>query len=683
MIKKCLSKKIVSLCLLFIMSVTFFSCRIDETGVVSDGSYERCLTGKIDNFDVLRTIASEVPTEEYDYYLYGITNLYEEFQITKMTVNEAGIFTTYLEPCYWDLTLFAVEKGRSIDFTPAYIKDNASLMARAVADLTYDSSPVTFSLSVYGLTSPGILDFDIFLTNDGTDAGRWNFQDLNTIITASIEDTVYGHEVKFSDLSSSEKNLTFSNSKVHYNGSIAPGTYNFVVRFIDSTTGDITAEWSDVLIVLSGRKIKSNVCIPDVIGRKPDAPEFFYATYIKGSEDQHDDTGNHNDYYKVHFSWANTPVNERYYEIRLADISGTINGILDWDSVVPSKKIVYGRDFVSRFERVDGSLEANNTSITLWLPLGVQYKAQIRSVGSYYASDWVDVTMPSSGVDYDDGEISYFNSMTINRGRIRYVLNGGTYNKTDAFVETKIVDQYFTQNNPVEFGGTVAVPLWNGEGFDSSSELDDLKRKNDSGSYDKFRYWCTDPSNMSGNRFYDVKNEITPNNSGYYDYKHIVLYADYEANVADVSVSQEYMLCASWFKYSIDGTPAGNVISTSKTDRIVSLIIDRASVVEDASGSKRLRFSLNIPEDVDSDAPGIQSLPSQYDSVEMTVYDSEGKIVMNHNCMALASFGFDTDFTPINLDTHGNSFFKVIFNAKKALSGLTSSNEVEVMVILK
>lgn len=186
------------------------------------------------------------------------------------------------------------------------------------------------------------------------------------------------------------------------------------------------AEWSDSIVILPGKTNDKPVAVPNVIGAKPAAATDFTASYVDGTKDITPG------FYDVKFEWKGAAcVNERSFEIDLLEVTGTktVTAIpisdIEWATAETdsgNKVVTYKSEVISDQLYVEGSLLANNTSLTMKLPLGKAYVARIRAVNRAGSSDNVYVT-----VGVDKGSETKFVGTFINLFRIRYNLQGGTY----------------------------------------------------------------------------------------------------------------------------------------------------------------------------------------------------------------------------------------------------------------
>ena len=200
------------------------------------------------------------------------------------------------------------------------------------------------------------------------------------------------------------------------------------------------AEWSDSIVILPGKTNGTAVAIPNVIGTVPAKVTTFTASYVAGTEDSTPG------FYDVKFDWVGKDcVNERYFEIDLLDVTGsTVDAIptdeTTWESAVTDSgntAVTYDAAVIEDQLYTEGSLLANNTSLTMKLELGKAYVARIRAVNRAGSSDNAYVTVGTGKVT---GIV--FGGTFINLFRIRYNLQGGTYTPATGTAQTTPIVDY-------------------------------------------------------------------------------------------------------------------------------------------------------------------------------------------------------------------------------------------------
>lgn len=363
------------------------------------------------------------------YYLYGKASNGEPKEWTEVTEHvENGKFTLDVEPYNWNLTLAVTADAKTtIEGADKLsdVKAKAVLIGYAAVDLTRQANKASFTLKPDGLTTPGHVKLPTSL--DG-----WTIPDNITTVKLGIYNLTNGTEVKYSDDSTTVVTVTKSAGTTiafpatfgDSSKDLAPGTYTFKVEFLNAK-GECKAEWSDSLVILPGKTNDKPVAIPNVIGAKPAAATAFTASYVAGKEDSTPG------FYDVKFEWnGDACKNERNFEIDLLDVTGSTVAAIptsdtEWTTAETDSgntAVIYNSEVISDQLYVEGSLLANNTSLTMKLPLGKAYVARIRAVNRAGSSDNVYVT-----VGVDKGSETKFVGTFINLFRIRYNLQGGTY----------------------------------------------------------------------------------------------------------------------------------------------------------------------------------------------------------------------------------------------------------------
>lgn len=381
-------------------------------------------------------------SDTLSYYLYGKASNGEEKEWTSVTV-ENGKFTLDVEPYNWNLTL-AVTADAATKITEAdalaAVKGKAVLIGYAAVDLTRHANSASFTLKPDGLTTPGKVKLTTSLE------GSWTIPDNIESVRLGIYNFTKGTVVNYSDDSSTVVTATKSAGTIAFPSTfgdsskdLAPGTYTFKVEFLNAKA-ECEAEWSDSLVILPGKTNSTAVAVPNVLGTAPAAATDFTASYFSGTEDSTPG------FYDVKFEWKGAAcVNERSFEIDLLDVTGSIVAAIPtddttWDSAVTDsgkKAVTYGADVIEKQLYTEGSLLANNTSLTMKLPLGKAYVARIRAVNRAGSSANTYVTVGAG-----NGTGTVFGGTFINLFRIRYNLQGGTYTPETGSAQTTPIVRY-------------------------------------------------------------------------------------------------------------------------------------------------------------------------------------------------------------------------------------------------
>lgn len=450
------------------------------------------------------------------YYLYGKASNGEEKKWTLVTV-DAGKFSLDVEPYNWNLTLAVTADAKTTIADAdelATVKGKAVLIGYAAVDLTRHANSASFTLKPDGLTTPGKVKLTTSLE------GSWTIPDNIESVRLGIYNFTKGTVVNYSDDSSTVVTATKSAGTIAFPSTfgdsskdLAPGTYTFKVEFLNAKA-ECEAEWSDSLVILPGKTNSTAVAVPNVLGTAPAAATAFTASYVAGTEDSTPG------FYDVKFEWDGTAcTNERYFEIDLLDVTGSTVAAIPtdettWESAVTDSgntAVTYGAAVIEDQLYTEGSLLANNTSLTMKLPLGKAYVARIRAVNRAGSSDNAYVTVGTG-----KGTEKVFEGTFINLFRIRYNLQGGTYTPDGETAQTAPIVDYASKETAYR------VP-------DATNTL----VKNNI-SWTKWK--------KADNTYVDVA--ATPNYSGP---ENIDLYACYTTD-ADVNIfdAADYKLDAAW-----------------------------------------------------------------------------------------------------------------------------------------
>lgn len=479
-------------------------------------------------------------SDTLSYYLYGKASNGEEKEWTSVTV-ENGKFTLDVEPYNWNLTL-AVTADAATKITEAdeltVVKGKAVLIGYAAVDLTRQANSASFTLKPDGLTTSGHVGLKTSLE------GPWTIPDSITTVKLGIYNLTNGKEVKYSDdnttvvtvTKSAGTTIAFPSTFGDSSKDLAPGTYTFKVEFLDAKN-ECEAEWSDSLVILPGKTNDKTVAVPNVIGAKPAAATAFTASYVAGKEDSTPG------FYDVKFEWnGDACKNERNFEIDLLDVTGSTVAAIptsdtEWTTAETDSgntAVIYNSEVISDQLYVEGSLLANNTSLTMKLPLGKAYVARIRAVNRAGSSDNAYVTVGTG-----KGTEKVFEGKFINLFRIRYNLQGGTYTPATGSAQTTPIVDYASKEIAYR------VP-------DATNTL----VKNNI-SWTKWK--------KTDNTYVDLA--ATPNYSGS---ENIDLYACYTTD-ADVNIfdAADYKLAAAWItvgkeNVALTGTDPSYTVTVSK-----------------------------------------------------------------------------------------------------------------------
>lgn len=321
----------------------------------------------------------------------------------------------------WEFTLVAVATGDAAP-TEATLKDNAVLIGYSSMDML-NGDTAKFTLSPDNLTKEAAIAMKLYTDGWELPAGftaKAGIYLLTTGADAGADAAPTEKDVAFTATSTGEAHA------VDYAiASFTPGTYLFKVTF-EKTGSPKKFYWSDVLVVLPGKTIENAVGIPNIIGTAPTAPTAFKAGYVENSEDKF------SGWYTTAFEWERGSKNENNFEIEVLEFN-------DADSVTPpadadaawttaladGTSVTYGSKFSSEANYESGSLLSGNTKAQLRLELGKRYFARIRAVNDAGGSAWTLVDLATAPAEPTGTQ--KFTGNTINRYRLTYFMNGGTY----------------------------------------------------------------------------------------------------------------------------------------------------------------------------------------------------------------------------------------------------------------
>ncbi|MCQ2248347.1 MAG: hypothetical protein MJZ50_04980 [Treponema sp.] len=700
----------------------FESATVDDSDsykMVENGSQQRTISGSIGVANGTRTILPAAldltDINDYQYFLRGTSITGKTFNSgknKKLTVSPAtaiygstgqGTFTETIDADIWDLTVFAVPSTATQATVEGWgvsdIIDGSILIGYANVDLTTANTTVSFKLSPDGLANPGTLNFDVKLQNNAA-ATPWSNTVIDILgtgatVNMNVRNLITGDVIKLTGgTSDATATPSFTGGSAKFNpGSVAPGTYNFTVTFLDASNKEF-GEWSDILVVLPGRSVTQDVYIPNIIGLKPAAPASFTAVYYKDSEDV-PRTG----FYKVHFQWANTPVNEKYYELQIIPIDGTLNGAIP--GTLPATTVLYTQKgtrsdtlkyFVEAPERVDGSLFANNTDCTVYLELGHEYQAQIRSVNAIGESAWVDLTLPTTAPTIPNvpaAGISCFAVSTtadkcMNRYRLAYNLNGGRYKPASGVTKSSPKVVYNSIHDPAS---PDKLALWGGDGFDTTHSAADSLVKGSA----TVTNWVLDLGQQANSKVADISASwvATPavptagsqtgqsfTADGYEGWANATVYATYGAvtyslsGSIDITDPANYKLLPSYVSYACSKTGTQTGACGGATDTSGAITVSKAI---GGTGSETIVFSVNVP-------TGANNI--KFDTVTLEVFKSDLSYAATPQSMPGAALGSANTFGAVDVSGYDNGAYSVVVTGKAIVNGNTITRKCNITLTI-
>lgn len=331
-----------------------------------------------------------------------------------------GSITTSFDVKAYTLTLAAVTNDYSGDVTKDALKTNALLLATTTVDFHY-TDKVHFYLTPNKFGTNGSVN----LTLQGI--GDWVYDDISAISACMYSK---GSNTPLTD---SEQVVTKDDFKTGsfnytYTENLTPAEYIFEMTF---TANEKEFKWNDNLVVLPNQTTTKTVQIPNIIGKKPDAPTDFIAGYTIPED-------NTDEYYTVTLNWTDVANNEFYYDLEVIELSAIPADDTTWsddiwdtlDNTSPTKRYsgVEEENVRTLWQKSpnciiykDGSLFRNSTNIKMQLLLGSLHFARIRTVNAVGESDWVYLDLNNNPTDTNK-----FTSEVINLFKVSYDLRGGT-----------------------------------------------------------------------------------------------------------------------------------------------------------------------------------------------------------------------------------------------------------------
>lgn len=434
-------KKLQKLAIVFTAFVfSFFSCaqitdpvNVNTNETTKFGSKQITITVassedivKFETNSNARTILPDaLESSNLKYYMWDdkdTSSTPEEVTFTaKAGSSTEGTVSKALEAKEYTLILAAVPSDYDSTITKTDILQAALLTASATIDFRY-TDKVHFYLTPNKTTG---VTGNIDLTLKGI--GDWVQSDISTVTASmykkdgTLVDGSTKEDLKDSFFTTAGSNYTLSNP-------IDAGVYIFEIVF--ETNNGKTYKWNDDLIILPNQTTTKTVNIPNIIGKKPDAPTDFIAGYTIPED-------NTDEYYTVTLNWNDEANNEFYYDLEVIELSA-IPAITDWDDAswetltASSKNLYSGVEDTNTNRKLfadsanclvynSGNLYRNSKSVTMKLILGSLYFARIRAANVAGESAWVYLKLND-----DPTATGNFTSKVMNLFKVSYDLRGGT-----------------------------------------------------------------------------------------------------------------------------------------------------------------------------------------------------------------------------------------------------------------
>lgn len=582
-------------------AMIFASCsNLTDANVSSSSEDKNTLNIEVTNYDEVVTQASKsanhasrtiIPdsfnSDDVDFYLYGTNTSGGTFGPTKVTFKgntdaaggaaskTVGTISIPANSAVWEFTLVALATGATAPTDETNLKNDAVLIGYSSMDML-NGDTAKFTLSPDGLTKAASVAMKLY--NDG-----WTTP-TGYKITAGIYKLTDGADATITGdgkgTTTIKENLSLGTSApadANYSlPSMTPGTYLFKVIY----TSDATKKsfvWSDVLIVLPGKPVDSSIAIPNVIGTEPAAPTAFKAGYVENSEDKF------SGWYTTAFEWVRSSTkNENNYEIEVLEFKDADTAVTppksddEWATALTdgSSSVTYDSKFSSVANYESGSLLSGNTKAQLRLELGKRYFARIRAVNDAGGSAWTLVNLATAPAE-PTGTKAF--TGTINRYRLTYFMNGGTYFddkiKADAGTDGSTADRvsYHCEDSAT---GTEII----------KADGTPIIKKN---TY-TWSYWSKDATSETASRYNEPG--VAPEN--YKSYKNLDLYAMF-ATDASVAIFDKKSLEIQdgWITVATPGTLTGKTATIDVATETEVKWTFTPGEVKDAAGKKIENFA--------------------------------------------------------------------------------------------
>lgn len=583
-------------------AMIFASCsNIVDANVSSSSEDKNTLSIEVTNYDEVVTRASKsanhasrtiIPdsfdSDGVDFYLYGTNTSGGTFGPEKVTFKgntdaaaaggaaskTVGTINIPANSAVWEFTLAAVTSGAAAPTDEATLKNDAVLIGYSSMDML-NGDTAKFTLSPDGLTKEAQIAMKLYTDNWALPTGftaKAGIYLLTTGADAGTDAAKTEQTVAFTDTTINETNA------VDYTiASFAPGTYLFKVTF-EKTGSNKKFYWSDVLVVLPGKTIDNAVGIPNIIGTAPTAPTAFKAGYEEKSEDKF------SGWYTTAFEWERGSKNENNFEIEVLEFNDadTVTPPADADAawttaLAAGTSVTYGSKFSSVANYESGSLLSGNTKAQLRLELGKRYFARIRAVNDAGESDWTLVDLATAPAEPTGTQ--KFTGNTINRYRLTYFMNGGTYYDDKAAADADTAGTGGKTADIVSYhceDSTTGTPITKADGTP-------IIKKN---TY-TWSYWSKDATSETLSRY----NEPGTAPANYTGYKNLDLYAMF-ATDASVAIFDKKSLEIQDGWITVDtGTITGKTATIEVTTETIVKWTFTPGEVKDAEGKKIENFA--------------------------------------------------------------------------------------------
>lgn len=633
-------------------AMIFASCsNLTDANVTSSSEDKNTLNIEVTNYDEVVTQASKsanrasrtiIPdsfdSDGVDFYLYGTNTSGGTFGPEKVTFKgnteasggtskTVGTISIPANSAVWEFTLVALATGATAPTDETTLKNDAVLIGYSSMDML-NGDTAKFTLSPDGLRKEAEIAMKLYTEGWTLPTGftaKAGIYLLTTGADAGADAAKTEQSVAFTDATKDE-----ANAVAYTIASFAPGTYLFKVTF-EKTGSNKKFYWSDVLVVLPGKTIENAVGIPNIIGTAPTAPTAFKAGYVEKSEDKF------SGWYTTAFEWERGSKNENNFEIEVLEFNDadTVTPPADADAawttaLTAGSSVTYGSKFSSESNYESGSLLSGNTKAQLRLELGKRYFARIRAVNDAGESAWTLVNLAAAPAEPTGTQ--KFTGTTINRYRLTYFMNGGTYYADKATADADTAGTGGSTADIVEYyceDSAAGTAIKTADGTAGNPII----KKN---TY-TWSYWSTDGTSATAYTATDP----------YKGYKNLDLYAMFttDASVA-IFDKKSLEIQDGWIALAFSGTPEAEEKAT----------LTRKTATIEVTKQTEVKWTFT-PEEV-KDAEGNNINNFAYDKVNFTV--TKGGTTFE--AKSEDKVGAATDFT-MSLSNLPAGVYQVMFTA--------------------
>lgn len=436
-------------------------------------------------------IADDQAGTDLRFYIWGQSSTGAQLKPKEVTVipdnKTTGKIILDIDCYNWDLTLVACDgeqtTGDSANIDT--IKANAILIGYANVDMNFTNT-IQFTLTPKGLKKQGNANITISRNWNLPSVGADGYKETIGIYTLNTHKTIEGgtdaETTNPPDAANpvTKEFKTYTEDSAPADGSIAAGTYLFEVKY--KKAGEKREYvYNDTIVILPGRTTTRTIEIPDFIGAIPDdVDDFTFKGYT--DNDETEVLG----YYPVtlYFDELKEVKTEKNFAIEILEIAAeTPDSEItsdNWDTETTglaakaTRKYTFDYNALSNGETLDheefydrffldGSLNANSTSITLNFELGKRYVARIKAENDAGKSENYTylkaIDASTAGPNGSTGD-TVNDLYIINRYKVTYHLQQGTWVDSST-EETNDIVEYRSRNDAVY---TITDPIGEDDG---------------------------------------------------------------------------------------------------------------------------------------------------------------------------------------------------------------------------